>query len=129
MLACVESADGEPVGGETFAAVLAELMDEYKVSASDVARAIDGSPSTVSTWRHGKKTPRDEMIRRLSVAYPRYSVKRLTAAAGRRAPVPMSPDRRERILALLDRMTEDQQDLLEIQARAVAESNGYIPGG
>lgn len=120
MLAVVENTEERT---ETFADVLADLMTRYGVSASDVARAIDGSPSTVSTWRHGKKVPRDEAIRRLSAAYPHYSVHRLTAAAGRKAPAPLAPDARERLLEVFDQLTEDQQRLLEIQARAVAESN------
>jgi transcriptional regulator with XRE-family HTH domain len=119
----VESTEGEPVGDETFATVLARLMDDYGVSGSDIARAINSSPSTVSTWLHGKRVPRDEALRLLAAAYPRYSLQRLTAAAGRKAPMPASPDRKERILQLLDRMTEEQQEILEAQARAVAALN------
>ena len=112
---------------ETFAQVLAELMDHYKVNGSDVARAIGGSPSTVSTWSNGKKTPRDEAIRRLAEAYPAYSVQRLTAAAGRKAPAPLGPDARERLLQVFDRLTEEQQQMLEIQAKALADSNKQAP--
>lgn len=112
---------------ETFAQVLAELMDHYKVNGSEVARAIGGSPSTVSTWSNGKKTPRDEAIRRLAEAYPAYSVQRLTAAAGRKAPAPLTPDRRERVMAYLDRLTAEQQEMIEIQAKALADSNKQHP--
>lgn len=108
---------------ETFPQVLAELMDHYKVTGSDVARAIGGHPSTVSTWANGKKTPRDEAIRKLAEAYPAYSVQRLTAAAGRKAPAPLPPDRRDRVLGYMDRLTEEQQEFLEIQAKALADSN------
>lgn len=117
-----------PVGdtdNETFAQVLAELMAAYKVNGSDVARAIDSSPSTVSTWLAGKRTPRDDAIRNLSAAYPKYSVQRLTAAAGRKAPAPLSPDAKQRLLELFDQLTEDQQRMLEIQAAAVVDSNKH----
>ncbi|MFF1756179.1 helix-turn-helix domain-containing protein [Streptomyces sp. NPDC058266] len=108
---------------ETFAQVLAELMASYKVNGSDVARAIDSSPSTVSTWLADKRTPRDDAIRKLSEAYPKYSVKRLTAAVGRKAPAPLAPDAKQRLLDVFDRLTEEQQQMLEIQAKALAESN------
>ncbi|MFI7010027.1 helix-turn-helix domain-containing protein [Streptomyces sp. NPDC050145] len=110
---------------ETFAQVLAELMTAYKVNGSDVARAINGSPSTVSTWLAGKRTPRDDAIRQLSSAFPKYSVQRLTAAAGRKAPAPLSPDAKQRLLDVFDQLTEDQQRMLEIQATALADSNKH----
>lgn len=109
--------------GETFAQVLAELMAEYKANQSDIARTLDMSPSAVSLWLNGRKTPRDAALRKLAEAYPKYTVQRLTAAAGRKAPAPLTPDRREAVLAAFDRLTEEQQELLLIQARAVADSN------
>lgn len=108
---------------ETFAQVLAELMAEYKANQSDIARAVEMSPSAVSLWLRGKKTPRDDSLGKLADAYPKYTVQRLTAAAGRKAPAPLSPDRREVVLDVFDRLTEEQQELLLIQARAVADSN------
>lgn len=102
-------------------------MASYGVNGSDVARAIGGSPSTVSTWANGKKVPRDEMIRRVAEAYPRYSVQRLTAAAGRKAPAPLSPDARDRLLHVFDQLTKEQQEMLEIQAKALADSNRQGP--
>ncbi|MFI1021306.1 helix-turn-helix domain-containing protein [Streptomyces olivaceus] len=112
---------------ETFAQVLAELMTTYKVNQSDVARAVGGSPSTVSTWINGRKVPRDDAIRRLAEAYPRYTVQRLSAAAGRKAPAPLTPDRRDRVLGYMDQLTEEQQQFLEIQAKALADSNKQRP--
>jgi len=113
----------EETDPETFAQVLRALMADYGASGSDVARAIDSSPSTVSTWLAGKRTPRDDAIRKLHEAYPKYSVQRLTAAAGRKAPAPLSPDAKQRLLNVFDQLTEDQQRILEIQAKALADSN------
>lgn len=109
--------------GETFAEVLAELMDEYRVSQSDISRAIDGSPSTVSLWLRGQRTPRNDTIRKIAEAYPKYSVKRLTEAAGRKAPAPLTPDRRERVLDIFDQLTEEQQEMMLITGKALADSN------
>lgn len=108
---------------ETFAQVLKELMATYKANQSDIARAVEMSPSAVSLWLNGRKTPRDAAIAKLAEAYPKYTVQRLTAAAGRKAPAPLTADRREVVLDVFDRLTEEQQELLLIQARAVADSN------
>lgn len=112
---------------ETFAQVLAELMDHYGVNGSDVARAIDSHPSTVSTWLNGRKVPRDEAVRKIASRYPQYSLQRLTAAAGRRAPAPLGVDAKERLLRVFDQLTEQQQEMLEIQAKALADSNKQRP--
>lgn len=108
---------------ETFAQVLKRLMAEYKANQSDIARAVEMSPSAVSLWLRGKKTPRDESIAKLAEAYPKYTVQRLTAAAGRRAPAPLTADRRDVVLDVFDRLTEEQQELLLVMAKAAAESN------
>ncbi|ALF00173.1 helix-turn-helix domain-containing protein [Streptomyces phage SF3] len=115
----------DETNNETFAQVLAELLTTYKVNGSDVARAIGASPSTVSTWLADKRTPRDDAIRKIAEAYPKYTVQRLTAAAGRKAPAPLSPDARQRILDVFDRLTEEQQQILTIQATALADSNRH----
>lgn len=109
--------------GETFAEVLAELMDEYHVSQSDIARAIEGSPSTVSLWLRGRRTPRNDTIRTIAEAYPKYTVKRLTEAVGRKPSAPLTPDRRERVLDIFDQLTEEQQEIMLIQGKALADSN------
>ncbi|WP_151480661.1 helix-turn-helix domain-containing protein [Streptomyces albicerus] len=115
--------ENEEQSAETFAEVLAELMAEYNASGSDIARAIDGSPSTVSTWLHGKRTPRNDAIRKIADRYPKYSVKRLTDAVGRKAPAPLTPDRRERVLDIFDQLTEEQQEMMLITGKALADSN------
>ncbi|MHC5259861.1 helix-turn-helix domain-containing protein [Streptomyces sp. UC4497] len=108
---------------EDFAQVLAELMDQNNLDGSKLARRIGVSTSTVNTWIHRKRTPRDDAIRKLADAFPSFSVKRLSDAAGRKAPGPLSPDRVERLMELFAGLTEDQQEMMEIQAKALRDSN------
>jgi transcriptional regulator with XRE-family HTH domain len=108
---------------ETFPEVLADLMQHYNVNASDVARAIGGSPSTVSTWVRRHKTPRAETLRALAEEYPAFPLERLTAAAGRTLAIPADADRRARLLALFDQLTEAQQELIEVQLHSLVVHN------
>lgn len=113
---------------ETFAQALAALKDTYGVSDSEVARRLSGhglqvSVSAVNTWAHGKRTPRAAAVRALAELFPKFPAERLLAAAGKRAPAPLSPDSRDEVLNVFDRLTEEQRQMLLIQARAVAESN------
>ncbi|OQQ16087.1 hypothetical protein B0675_02030 [Streptomyces sp. M41(2017)] len=117
----METEDNPPV--EDFAQALAALKAEYQVSDSEIARRINVSPATVNTWVHRKRVPRDEAIARLAQAFPKYSAKRLSDAAGRKVPGPLSPDREERLLEVMRGLTEDQQESFEIQMRAVRDSN------
>ncbi|MFE9125088.1 helix-turn-helix domain-containing protein [Streptomyces sp. NPDC007148] len=112
-----------PPADETFAQVLAALKDEYGVNDSQVAKRIGAHVSTVNNWAHGKATPRAAAIRTLAVVFPKFSEERLFAAAGKRAPAPLSPDRRDAVLEVFDRLTKEQQEMLLIQASAVADSN------
>jgi transcriptional regulator with XRE-family HTH domain len=121
-LACVEKSGPEPPAEETFAQVLRALKDEYGVSDSEIARRIDAHVSTTNNWAHGKALPRDGALLKLAALFPKFK-KRLFAAAGKRPPAPLSPDRREAVLKVFDRLTEEQQEMLLIQARAVADSN------
>lgn len=117
----VETEDTPPV--EDFAQVLAALKAEYQVSDSEIARRIDVSPATVNSWVHRKRTPRDDAIARLAAAFPKYTVKRLSDAAGRKAPGPLSPAAEERLLELFRGLTEEQQQMKEIEMRALRDSN------
>ncbi|RMB85586.1 XRE family transcriptional regulator [Streptomyces shenzhenensis] len=113
---------------ETFAQALTALKGEYGVSDSEVARRLSAhgvqvSVAAVNTWVHGKRIPRAATIRALAELFPKFTAKRLLEAAGRRAPAPLSADVREETLRVMDRMTEEQQRMLLIQARAVADSN------
>ncbi|WP_314411432.1 helix-turn-helix domain-containing protein [Streptomyces sp. DSM 40484] len=117
----METENTPPV--EDFAQALAALKAEYQVNESEIARAIGVSPATVNTWVHRQRVPRDAAIRKLANRYPKFSVKRLTDAAGRRAPGPLSPEAEERLLELFKGLTEEQQAMAEIQLRAVRDSN------
>lgn len=113
---------------ETFAEVLAALKDAYGVSDTEIARRLSAhgvqvSVAAVNTWVHGKRIPRAATVRALAELFPKFGVDRLSAAAGKRAPAPLSPTDRDEVLGMLDRMTEEQRRMLLIQAKAVADSN------
>ncbi|MFJ8049875.1 helix-turn-helix domain-containing protein [Streptomyces luteogriseus] len=108
--------------GETIAQVLAAIKDEYGLTETEIAKRLDSHVSTVNNWAHGKATPRQPALLKLAELFPTYRT-RLLAAAGKRAPAPLSADRREAVLREFDRLTEEQQEMLLIQARAVADSN------
>ncbi len=113
---------------ETFAEALAALKDTYGVSDSEIARRLSAhgaqvSVAAVNTWVHGKRIPRPATVRALAEVFPKFSPERLLAAAGKRAPAPLTADEREETLRVLDRLTEEQRRMLLIQARAVADSN------
>ncbi|MER7046716.1 helix-turn-helix domain-containing protein [Streptomyces jumonjinensis] len=118
----METTDETP--GEDFAQILKRLKDEYGIrSDSEIARRIDVSPATVNTWVHRKRRPRDEAIRALAAAFPRFSREELSAAAGRQAPGPLSPDAEQRIIELFRELTKDQQEFTETQLRALRDAN------
>lgn len=117
----VETEDIPPV--EDFAQALAALKDEYRVSDSDIARTIGVSSAAVGTWVHRKRKPRREAIEALAAAYPKFSRERLFRAADREAPGPLSPDAEARLLDLFRELTAEQQEMKEIEMRAIAERN------
>ncbi|WP_406156877.1 helix-turn-helix domain-containing protein [Streptomyces canus] len=108
---------------ETFAQVLAALKDEYRISENKIADRIGVHVSTVNNWAHGKANPRPAAVRTLAAAFPKFTEARLFAAMGKRAPAPLSPDRKAAVLDVFDRLTEEQQEMLLLQARAVADHN------
>ncbi|WP_416975603.1 helix-turn-helix domain-containing protein [Streptomyces sp. 4F14] len=112
-----------PDAPETFAQVLAALKDEYGVKEPAISEAIGVHVSTVNTWAHGRALPRAKHIRALAGAYPKFTELRLFAAAGKRPPAPLSRDGREELFGVFERLTKEQQQMLLIQARAVADSN------
>jgi transcriptional regulator with XRE-family HTH domain len=119
----VETPQSDAPVGETIAQILAELKDEYGVKEPAIAERIGTHVSTVNNWANGKANPRPAAIRALAREFPKFSEVRLFAAVGKRAPAPLSADRRNEVLEAFDRLTEEQQEMLLIQARAVAESN------
>jgi transcriptional regulator with XRE-family HTH domain len=117
----VETQDIPPV--EDFAQALAALKDEYQVSDSDIARAIGVTSAAVGTWVHRQKKPRRASVVALAEAYPKFTEDRLFAALGRERPGPVSKSREEALFALFAELTAEQQEMKEIEMRALAERN------
>ncbi|MFJ9657573.1 hypothetical protein ACIRPR_06345 [Streptomyces griseoflavus] len=116
-----------PAEGETFAQLLAALKDAYGANDTRIADRIGAHVSTVNNWAHGKANPRPAALRALAREFPKFSEERLFAAVGKRAPAPLSDDKRAAVLEVFDRLTEEQQEMLLIQASAVAETNDRQP--
>jgi transcriptional regulator with XRE-family HTH domain len=107
---------------ETFAQVLDALKREYGVKEPAISDRIGVHVSTVNKWTNGKSTPRPDTVRDLARYFPKLK-KRLLAAAQIRVPAPLPPDRRQVMLEVMDRLTEEQQELMLIQGMAWADSN------
>lgn len=108
---------------EDFAQALAALKDEYQASDSDIARAIGVSSAAVGTWVHRQKKPRRASVVALAHAYPKFTEERLFTALGRERPGPLNKSAEERLLALFAELTADQQEMKELEMRAIAERN------
>lgn len=108
---------------EDLAQLLARLKDEYGVNDSQIAAAIGVSVSTVNTWVHRKRQPRPEALYRLAARYPKFSPARIFAAAGRKTPGPIAPEAEERLLELFRGLTAEQQEMKELELRALNEHN------
>lgn len=117
----METEDIPPV--EDFAQALAALKTEYQVSDSDIARAIGVSSAAVGTWVHRQKKPRRPSVVALAQAYPKFTEERLFAALGRERPGPLSEDAETRFINLLRELTAEQQEMKEIEMRALGERN------
>lgn len=117
----VETEDTPPV--EDFAQALAALKDEYKASDTDIAKAVGVSSAAVGTWVHRKRKPRRESVVALAKAYPKFTEERLFTALGREAPGPLDAAAEERLLELFRELTAEQQEMKEIEMRALAERN------
>ncbi|MEV7491470.1 helix-turn-helix domain-containing protein [Streptomyces anulatus] len=108
---------------EDFAQLLARLKDTYKVNDSQIAESIGVSVSTVNTWVHRKRQPRPEALHKLASRYPKFSRAAIFAAAGRKTPGPISADAEERLLELFRGLTAEQQEMKELELRALNEYN------
>lgn len=121
----METQEQQPA--EDLAQLIARLKDAYSVSDSEIARRIGVAPATVNSWVHrkrgGKRGPNKEKLRALAAAFPKFTEAEIFAAAGRTTPGPLTDDARERILALIEELTEDQQEMTEVQIRALVERN------
>lgn len=114
----------DPPHPEDFAQLLQRLKADYGgLGDSEVARRIGVSVSTVNTWVHRKRKPRPDAIRALAKAFPKFSEEEIFAAVGRQTPGPVSPEAEQRLLELFSELTEEQQELQELQIRAVVERN------
>lgn len=117
----------EPERVEDLAQLIARLKDKHQVSESEIARRIGVSAQAVNGWanrtRGGKRGPNRESLRRLHDAFPDFTEAEIFAAAGRRAPGPLSPEAEERIQELYRDLTAEQQAIVETQMRALVEMN------
>lgn len=117
----METEDNPPV--EDFAQALAALKTEYKVGDVDIAKAIGVTSSAVGTWVHRQKKPRRASVVALAKAYPKFTEERLFAALGRQAPGPLTPDAETRLLDLFRELTAEQQEMKEVEIRALIQRN------
>jgi transcriptional regulator with XRE-family HTH domain len=108
---------------EDFAQALAALKDEYRASDTDIAKAVGVSSSAVGTWIHRKRKPRRAAVVALAAAYPKFTEERLFRALGREAPGPLDAAAEERLLDLFRELTAEQQEMKEIEMRALGERN------
>ncbi|MFF4662005.1 helix-turn-helix domain-containing protein [Streptomyces sp. NPDC001282] len=112
---------------EDLAQLLARLKDEYDVSESEIARRIDVSPATVNNWVRRKRGtgrgPNPEKLRAIAREFPKFSEDEIFTAAGRKTPGPLSPAAEERLLALFRGLTAEQQEMKELELRALNEHN------
>jgi len=116
---------------EDLAQLIARLKDTYGVSDSEIARRIGVAPATVNSWVHRKRGtgrgPNKDKLRALAREFPKFTEAEIFAAAGRATPGPLSNDARERILALIEELTDEQQEMTEVQIRALVERNRSLP--
>ncbi|MEU7155117.1 helix-turn-helix domain-containing protein [Streptomyces chrestomyceticus] len=112
---------------ETLADLIKRLKDEYDVTESAIARRIGVAPATVNAWVHSKRGtgrgPNPDKLRALAEAFPKFTEREIFAAAGRKVPGPVDDDAEQRILALYRSLTAEQQEMKEIEMRALAERN------
>ncbi|WP_055696548.1 helix-turn-helix transcriptional regulator [Streptomyces silaceus] len=115
--------EGSDQHGEDFAQLLKRLKDEYSVNETEVAKRIGVSVSAVNTWSHRKRTPRPDVLRRIAQAFPKFTLEELFAATERLGPGPLSPDAEARILDLIRSLPREQQEIAEVQLRAMRDLN------
>lgn len=112
---------------ENLAQLIKRLKDEYHVNESEIARRIGVAPATVNSWTLGKRGtkrgPNKDKLKKLAAEFPKFSEQEIFAAAGREAPGDLSPDAEERLLNLFRELTPEQQEMSEIQLRALRDAN------
>ncbi|NUK12309.1 helix-turn-helix transcriptional regulator [Streptomyces lunaelactis] len=112
---------------ENLAQLIKRLRDEYHVNESEIARRIGVAPATVNSWTLGvrgtKRGPNKEKLRALAREFPKFTEQEIFAAAGRKAPGDLTPEAEERLLKLFKELTPEQQEMSEIQLRALRDAN------
>lgn len=108
---------------EDFAQLLKRLKDEYNVTETEVAKRIGVSVSTVNTWSHRKRTPRPDALHRIAAEFPTFTTDELFEATERVGPGPLAPDAETRIMDLIRSLPRDQQEIAEVQLRAMRDLN------
>ncbi|MFB7845459.1 helix-turn-helix domain-containing protein [Streptomyces sp. NPDC056053] len=112
---------------EDLAQLLARLKDECGVTESEIARRIGVSPATVNNWIRRKRGtgrgPNPEKLRAIHREFPSFSEEEIFAAAGRKTPGALSPAAEERLLELFRGLTAEQQEIKELELRALNEHN------
>lgn len=120
-------ATDEPARAEDFAQLIMRLKAEYKVNESEIARRIDVTPATVNSWvrrtRGGSRGPNRDTLRNIAAAFPKFTEDEIFAAVGRKTPGPLTPDATQRIIDLYAGLTAEQQEMTEVQMRALNEAN------
>lgn len=116
-----------PAREENFAQLITRIKDTYSVSESEIARRIGVRAATVNAWVHGTRGgvrgPARPSLEALAREFPKFNIDEISAAAGRRAPGPLTPDAEQRILELYRGLTAEQQRTKEIEMRALNEAN------
>lgn len=112
---------------EDLSALIRRVQDQRPhLTQSEIARRLDVSSSTVNSWitrrRGAGRGPNRETLTRLAsvLGVPEAEV---FAAAGRKTPGPITPDREQRILEAFRNLTAEQQEMVEIQMRALVAHN------
>ncbi|MFE6866057.1 helix-turn-helix transcriptional regulator [Kitasatospora sp. NPDC057692] len=111
--------------GETLPQLIRRVQEQDpSLTQSEIARRAGVSVSAVNTWVNGERVPSRRSCDKLADALgePR---ERVFAAAGRRAPGPLTPDAEERVLELYRRLTAEEQRLIERQLAALAAADQH----
>lgn len=115
-----------PPDGIDLAQLIQWIKDTTGDNDSDIARRIGAAPSTVNAWVHRMRGtgrgPNREKLRALAASY-NISEDRVFAAAGRKTPGPLTPDKEAELLRYYRDLTEEQQQAKLVEMRALAQHN------
>lgn len=120
----------DPTPTEEDLAQLLRRVTSGDLTYTEISRRSEIPIATISAWatrsRGTGRGPSRDRLRKLATAIgePEHVV---FAAASRKAPGPLRPDREAQLLELFREMTEEQQRMQLIQARAVVQDNRTGP--